>query len=156
MLAGAVTPGGAFSRHDLLGLAAREALEKARRDVRASYHNFANVCMRDQEGNPVEQAVIHRVMHLHVEECWAAGLHPAILAPFAHGKTIQLSVGRPCYELGLDTALRCKIVCNNDPKAMERTMGVAGILRSSAYRMMFPNVRPVSAEKARREGKQAK
>lgn len=136
--------------------AATIALERRAFEARTNFHRFANFCLRDNVGRAVDQAVIHRVMHLHVEHCWAAGLFPAILAPFAHGKTVQLPVGRTCYELGRDPNLRVKIVCNNDTKAMERTMGISSILLSPAYRLTFPGVRPVTKEKAARLGKKAK
>ncbi len=155
-LAGIITKDGAVPTGDAwAGLASLLLAEKKRR-CRENFHEFAGFCMRDEKGRAVTQESLHRVMQLHISTCWAAGLHAAVLAPFGHGKTVQLPVGRVCWELGKDPTLRFKIVCNNDKKAMERVMGCTALMFSDAYQLVFPEIRPVPQDKARRQRKQAK
>lgn len=132
-----------------LGLAAGALLGTQVVAARADYNAFAEFVLRDSGGLPLKQAVIHRVWQLHIEYCWRVGRIPAILAPFGHGKTTQLTIGRIAYELGKDVNLRCKIVCQNDDKAMERAMGVSALISSPRYRLLFPNVREVPKESRR-------
>lgn len=112
--------------------------------------------MRDELGALVVPHSIHRVIHLHIEHCWAYGYHAAVQAPFGHGKSVQVAVGRVAFELGRNINLRVKIVCNNDDKAKGRAMGVSQLLLSPRFRSVFPDVRPVSREKAKRTGQNVK
>jgi hypothetical protein len=141
---------------DEYGGAAKTALDLRLDRVRANYHAYAEFTLKDKDGDYIRQAAIHRVWYAHVMACWAAGRHPGILAPWGHGKTSQLVVGLPTFLVGLDPSLRTKVVCNNDSRAMERVMGISAIVRSPRYRLAFPNVRAVPAEKARRTGQQQK
>lgn len=143
-------------RGKALGRAASTILESLILEARSSYAGFARMVLKDHLNRQIELASIHRVMHAHVEHCWRTGVHPGVLAPFDHGKTISLVVGRVAYELGLNPSLRIKIISNNDDRAMERVMGVATILRSPAYRLVFPRTRPVPAKVARAKGVQSK
>lgn len=162
------TPGGAgdilvsaaldlhLTTAEQLAVAASSVLAERARKARGDYNDFAHFTMRDEKGNAITQESLHRVIQLHVDVCWAAGLHAAVLAPFGHGKTIQTSVGRVCWEIGRDPTLRWKIVCNNDTKAQERVMGCSALIFSPAYRLVFPQIRLVPPEKARKQRKQAK
>jgi len=141
---------------DALGLAASQALEAWKERTRGSIHGFIEGIAKDEKGNPTQQSTIHRVMHLHFEYCWSVGVFPAILAPFNHGKTVQLVVNRIAYELGHDQTLRCKIVSNTDPRALERAMGVKQLIFSPAYRLAFPGVRLATPEQVRKLGRAAK
>lgn len=140
-----------ISREAALGVAATQVIESKAAQARDDYNAFVEFVIRDSSGVPMRQAVIHRVWSLHAEWCWANGYHPAILAPFAHGKTSQITVGRVAHEIGHDTNIRVKIVCQNDAKAMERTMGIGALVRSDRYRLCFPNVKPVE-KKHRNKG----
>ena len=139
-----------------LGTAATSILTERAEAAREDFHEFASFCMRDEHGDAIEQESLHRVIQLHIDVCWASGRHAAILAPFAHGKTIQTAVGRVCWELGRDQTLRWKIVCNNDLRAQERVIGCTALMFSSAYRLTFPHIRPVPAEKAKKFKKPSK
>ena len=122
-----------------VGAALRRQTAKARTD----YHAFVHFCLRDEKGRPVRQGVIHRVWRAHVLACWAAGVHPAIVAPFGHGKTVQCVVGLAAWEVGLDPSIRIKVVGNTDEKARERVTAISNLLVSPAYQRTFPGVRPV-------------
>ena len=93
-----------------IGTAATSILTERAEAAREDFHEFAAFCMRDEHGDGIVQESLHRVIQLHIDVCWAAGRHAAILAPFSHGKTIQTAVGRVCWELGRDQTLRWKIV----------------------------------------------
>lgn len=138
------------------GLAATEAINTRCQQARDNYHRYAEWVLRDKSGDYIRQAVIHRTWWAHIAACWAAGRHPAILAPWGHGKTNQLVIGLPTWLIGNDPTLRVKVVCNNDSRAMERVMGIGAILRSSRYRLTYPHIQAVSQEKARKTGQQSK
>lgn len=129
---------------------AAAAVEVRRRRARRDYNSFVEFALRDERGHALTQDVIHRVWQLHIRLCWEAGVHPAIIAPFAHGKTVQLVTGRSAYEIGLDPNIRIKVVCNSDTKSKERVAHVGNILQSQAYRAVFPHVRPVPPERAKK------
>lgn len=110
--------------------------------------------LRDQSGDLVEMAHIHLTWHAHIEWAWDHGLHPLILAPFAHGKTIQLVVGRVCDFVGraaLPTRpgrppvygrnARIKVVCNDDSSARERLRTIGEVIESPEYSALFPLVK---------------
>ncbi len=139
-----------------LGAAGTGVLSERAREARERFHSYAGFVLRDNHGHRIRQAILHRTWYVHVTACWAAGKHPAILAPWAHGKTQQLVIALPTWLVGADQSLRMKVVCNTDNTAMRRTMGISTILRSPYYRLTFPEVRPVSAEKAARTGQQSK
>lgn len=147
---------GGIDLDDAYGKAMSLALAHEVVSAREDFHRFAQFCIQDEHGGSIVQESLHRVIHLHVETCWWAGLHAGLLAPFGHGKTIQLPVGRTCWELGRDQSLRCKIISNNDGKAMERVMGCTALMFSPAYRLVFPHIKPVPAEVAKKQRKQAK
>lgn len=155
-VAGVITPSGGLRIGKAYGAALTAVLASRVRAARDNFHAFAEFVMRDEKGRGILQDSLHRVMHLHVDCCWRAGMHAAIVAPFGHGKTIQLPVGRVCWELGRDVTLRVKIVSNNDPRAMERVMGCTALMFSPAYQLVFPNVRPVPLTEAKKRRKQAK
>lgn len=125
-------------------------LERRLEKARGNPNDFIEFVMQDDDGTPVVQAPLHRVMHLHVDHCWRHGVYPALLVPFGHGKSFQLSVGRVAYELGKDVTLRTKIVCQGDDNAMKRAMGVMALLRSDSYKAVFPHVRPVTKQESRK------
>ena len=139
-----------------LGAAGTGVLSERAREARERYHAYAEFVLRDKRGRRIRQAIIHRTWYVHVMACWAAGVHPAILSMWGHGKSTQLVIGLPTWLIGLDQTLRTKIVCNTDTKAMERTMGISTVLRSPYYRLTFPEVHPVSAEKVAKTGQQSK
>ena len=113
--------------------------------ARSKFDDFVEFVLRDETGEPIKLATIHKVWRLHVEHCWKAGKYPAILAPWAHGKSIINAVARPGYELGRNTNLRVKVVCNDDKTAMKRVSEVARVIQTPQYRMVFPNVQPAQA-----------
>jgi len=108
--------------------------------------------LRDQSGDLVRLAAIHRSWHRHVDACWAAGLNPLILAPMAHGKTVQLVIGRVCHFIGsaelerpngrpiLGRNARIKIVCNDEASAADRVRTIGENLESPEYHRIFPSI----------------
>jgi hypothetical protein len=110
--------------------------------------------LRDQSGAPVRMVAIHLSWHRHIDYCWERGLYPLILAPFAHGKTIQLTIGRTCDFIGrarlarpdnsapiLGRNARIKIVCNDDGNARERVRVIGEVCESPEFQAIFPLIR---------------
>lgn len=134
--------------------AAMEAAYAARQaECRSDFLKFFEWVVRDERGRPTRNGAIHRAMYLHVRHCWKHGKHPGVLAPVEHGKTTLLIVGLTAFELGVDPSLRIKIISSNDDPAMKRVVGVTSILRSPAYRAIFPRTRFVDRSTARKGGK---
>ena len=94
-----------------LGAAGTGVLSERAREARERYHAYAEFVLRDKRGRRIRQAIIHRTWYVHIMSCWAAGKHPAILAPWAHGKSTQLVIGLPTWLVGADQTIRTKIVC---------------------------------------------
>ncbi|MBN1518430.1 hypothetical protein JXA32_17850 [Candidatus Sumerlaeota bacterium] len=82
--------------------------------------DFVEGVLKDGRGERVRCAELHRSWHAHIDWCWGAGLHPVIFAPWGHGKTVQIVLGRTLYELSRDSALRVKVVCNSSGAARNR------------------------------------
>lgn len=133
--------------------ALQATLELKAREARTNFHKFIEFVMRDNWGGVIRQAPMHILWRAHIEWCWANDLYPAILAPYGHGKTVQCVVGLVAYELGLNSNLRCKVVCNNDARATERIQGITALLTSAPYKEVFPHIRPAEAKEARKGGK---
>jgi hypothetical protein len=139
----------------LYGSLASEALELIRHRALTDFHAFAELVMKDNEGEPIRQATIHRTWIAHVYGCWEYGRFPGVFAPFDHGKSVQLVVGLVAWELAKNVNLRVKVVSNTDQRAMDRVMAISAILRDPLYRLLFPHVREVPKESGS-SGKQAK
>lgn len=88
---------------------------------------------------PIHNADIHREWHD------AANNHKftVIEAPRDHGKTEQMAIARPIWELGMNPELRIKIIGNNDEKAAERVRSIReNIDNNEAVHEVFPHLKP--------------
>ncbi len=143
-----------MNRTDLapLAMAATEAIRSRARQARGTFDDYVEFVLRDHQNRPLRQAAIHRCWSVHVQWCWANGYHPAILAPFEHGKSVQIVLGWVSYAIGLNQNIRSKIVCNSDDSAKERVIALANILRSRPYRYTFPHIEPVPPSELKKLG----
>jgi len=117
--------------------------EKRRRRARRDINNFIEAVLKDESGRPMRQAVIHRQWHAHIDYCRMIGKRPLIMAPWGHGKTQQLVIGRVLFELGRNRNQRIGVVCNADANARKRVTAIkAYIERDRDYRWVFPEVCP--------------
>jgi hypothetical protein len=65
------------------------------------------------------------------------------MAPWGHGKTVNLVVGWTLFQLGQNRNQRIGIVCNSDANARKRVTAIKSYIeRDADYRAVFPNVRP--------------
>ncbi len=117
--------------------------------ARTDFNDFIEYVMRDENGLPMRQAMHHRVWQVHISYCWEVGIHPGIMAPWAHGKTVQCVIGMAAYLLGQNPNLRIKIVCNNHDKAKERVSAIGQMItQNEYYRHVFPWVQPIGHERS--------
>lgn len=116
-------------------------------DPKQNINRFIEAVVHDsQTGGYVRQAAIHRSWHAHIAECRRTKKFAGILAPWGHGKSLQMSIAVPLYELGMNPNLRIKIVTNTPEFAQARLQACQEyILRSPEYRRMFPHIRPLKA-----------
>lgn len=78
-----------------------------------------------------------------MEYCQEIGKRPIIMAPWGHGKTVQLVIGWTLFQLGQDRNQRIGIVCNSDGNARKRVTAIKTYIeRDSDYHRVFPDVRP--------------
>lgn len=104
---------------------------------------FVETVMKDEVGQPLRQAGIHKSWHAHIAYCRRIGKQPIIMAPWAHGKTIQLVIAKTLFELGQNRNQRIGIVCNSDANARKRVTAIKTYIeRDADYQRVFPDVRP--------------
>jgi hypothetical protein len=118
-------------------------MEKQRRMASRNINVFCETVLKDQQGERILQASIHRQWHAHVEYCRSADKFPLIIAPWGHGKTAQLVIGKVLFELGQNRNQRIGVVCNSDGNARKRVAAIQQYVESDAdYQDVFPQVRP--------------
>lgn len=115
-----------------------QLVERARQSPDA----FCAVALKDAEGAAFDTAPVHRVLNQFVTYCWAHGYYAGILAPWGHGKSMVVTVGRVAWEIGRNTNTRVKVVSGSDNEAMDRVQLIRGVLVSPTYRAIFPHVAP--------------
>ena len=107
----------------------------------ADINEFITSVLKDEKGNPIKQAVIHREFHKHIDSAWERGLNAGILAPWGHAKTEQLAIGRTLWMIGQHPELRGKLICANDDIATQRVASIKEYLDSSdEFHKLFPHV----------------
>jgi len=118
--------------------------QRARNDI----NDFIPAVLKDEAtGRPIQQAAIHRSWQNHVSDAISRGKRAGVMAPFKHGKTPQLVVGRTLWYLGHDTRFRIKIVSNTDKTAMDRLASISRYIETDPdYQRIFPNVKPAMRE----------
>jgi len=110
----------------------------ARRDVNI----FIERVMKDQTGRPLMQAPIHRSWQRFIDHCRQQCKHAMIIAPWGHGKTIQV-LGRALWELSRNPNLRIKLVCCDDRLATDRVQTLARYIEGDPdFQAVFPDIRP--------------
>jgi hypothetical protein len=114
-----------------------KTLREARDDLRV----FIELCVRNEDGQPVRLDQIHRSWIWHVNYCWSRGLHAQIMAPFGSGKTAFV-LGLAAWLIGGDQQIRIKFVCAGDDNAKLRVGAVKELLETEQYRHVFPAVLP--------------
>lgn len=110
-------------------------------EVTRNLNSFCAKVMKDEKGDFVTQAELHILWHMHIDYCWSRGLNPVILAPWGHGKTVQVVIVYPLFWFGTHSGERIKIVCNSDDNAKARVTTVSRYIETDPeYRRFFPNV----------------
>lgn len=99
---------------------------------------------KDNNGQRIDQAAIHQEIHWHIEECKRRGeQYCGILAPWGHGKTENIIIGRTLNEIGQNQNIRIFIISNTDDNAKARIESITNYIeRDVDYHGIYPNVRP--------------
>jgi hypothetical protein len=95
---------------------------------------------RNNEGQAIRLAEIHRQWLRHIDYCWKRRLRAIILAPFGHGKSTVM-VPLIAWLIGQDTNRRVKVITNDDSSSSQRVSAVKRIIESPGYRNIFKDVR---------------
>ena len=104
--------------------------------------------LKDEKGKKVNQARIHEEIQWHIDECKRRGeRYCGILAPWGHGKTEQVVIGRTLDEIGKNPNVRIFIVTNTDDNSKARVSSIIKyILYDKDYQKVYPNVEPAQGE----------
>lgn len=100
--------------------------------------------MKDNQGNRVSQGQIHHEIQWHIDECKRRGeQYCGILAPWGHGKTENVIIGRTLDEIGKDPNVRIFVISNTDDNAKARIESITNyISHDKDYKSIYPNVKP--------------
>lgn len=104
---------------------------------------FVSYVLKTEKGEAISQGAIHREIQWHIDECRRRGEHYCgILAPWGHGKTEQVAIGRTLNFLGENRNHRVFIVCNTDDNAKARVQAIRNYIMTDAdYHKVFPEVK---------------
>lgn len=111
--------------------------------ARRNANDFIPYVLKDQTGQKVVQSQIHKEMQFHVDECRRRGVqYCGILAPWGHGKSENIVIGRTLKLLGEDRNKRIFVVCNTDDNAKARVTVIGRyILTDADYHSVYPEVK---------------
>jgi len=113
------------------------------RAARISRDVFKQYVIKDDYGENIEQAVIHREWTEHLRWCIRHKLYCAIIAPMGHGKTENMIIGDTLFDIGRNPNIRIKIICNTDQNARLRIGSIRKYIEESdAFRRVFPECQP--------------
>jgi len=108
--------------------------------ARSEINTFLELVLKDEfSGNTVIQAPCHEIWH---EAC---DIHDRVLL-YAHresGKTTQMAVGRPLFELGKNPDIRIAIISNTFRQAEKIVRNIANYIETNEMlRLIFPRLIP--------------
>lgn len=105
---------------------------------------FLETSLKDEKGRRIKQGEIHKEIQWHIDECRRRDLkYCGILAPWGHGKTEQVVIGRALSFLGENRNYRIQIICNTDENAKARVAAISSyIVGDHDYHTIYPNVKP--------------
>lgn len=103
---------------------------------------FAALVLKDQAGEHVDLAPIHRCWTRFIADTWAEGKYPYILAPWRHGKTVMCTIRYAITELGDNPDSRVRILSADDDEAMKRVAASRRYIESWEYKLVYPHIRP--------------
>lgn len=115
-----------------------ERIERARYD----FNEYIELTAVTDKGRPMKQSWLHRTWVGHCFWCWGRGLHPVVMAPWGHGKSVQLAVEMPVWLLGRNRQLRTLVITNVDDNSKLRVAAAYRIIRSRReLQAVFPGLR---------------
>lgn len=108
--------------------------------------DFCEFVMIDQHEQTFQQAEYHRIMHEFIDRGLEEGHRLfAIQSHMESGKTQQIIIARPLYEIGRNRNIRVGIASSVDALAVERVTALKTVIESNPYyRLTFPHIRPSS------------
>lgn len=112
-------------------------------EARKNINIFAEYVFKDEKGERIFQAAIHKEVQEHIDECKKRNVvNCGILAPWGHGKTEQILL-RVLDEVGKNQNIRIQIICNTDENSRARVSSVKKYIENDLdYRRIYPNVIP--------------
>jgi len=128
------------------------ALEEAHRllarEARRDFHAFVEYVGADEDGNPLEQRALDRLVWSFVDDCHARGIPAGVMLPMGFGKTTQFCY-RTAYEIGRNENLLATVVTDSVDNSKERVELVRRIIDQPRYRRVFPKIRVVEGKDER-------
>ena len=112
-------------------------------DQREEINEFCEAVLKDNKGDNIRQAEIHRIIQDHIDWCQTNKQYAGIVAPWGHGKTEQVVIARTLDYLGKNQDNRIKIVCNSKDNAVKRVASIKRYIESDEdYHGIYPEVTP--------------
>ena len=127
-------------------------IERARRLAaklaRDDYHVFVELVGADDDGRPLIQRPLDRLVWSFVEETHQLGRPAGVMLPMGFGKTTQCCY-RSAWEIGRDPNRLVCVVTDSLDNSKERVELIRRILDRPEYRRVFPHVRVVAGKDER-------
>ena len=121
--------------------------QKRRQAQKGNTNNFCEYVIKDEKGETIKQAEIHKEIQWHIRECYKRSLKCGILAPWGSGKTEQVAIARTLDFIKQDKEIRIFIVCNSDDNAKARVNSVKQYIESDKeYHAVAPDIKPARTE----------
>lgn len=100
--------------------------------------------LKDNEGKRIQQGQIHREIQWHIDECKRRQeRYCGVLAPWGHGKTENVIIGRTLDEVGKNHNIRTFVVSNTDENAKARIESITNYINNDPdYKTIYPGVKP--------------
>ncbi len=107
--------------------------------ARTDFHDFVEFVGADDDGAPLVQRPMDKMMWEFVEQCHDDGVHAGVMLPMGFGKTTQFCY-RAGWEIGRDPNALVSVVTDSAENSKERVALIRQILNRPEYRMVFPHI----------------
>ena len=119
------------------------------RAARTDYDTFVEFVGVDDDGRPLIQRPLDRLVWDFVKTCHGQGAPAGVMLPMGFGKTTQFCY-RAAWEIGRDLNLLVSVVTDSEDNSKERVELVRRILDRPEYRLVFPQVKVLQGHDERR------
>ena len=126
---------------DWINETAISVFEQLIKRARDDFNLFVELCIKDKDGKPLKLAKFQK----EINDAIRAHEWVYIEVPRGHGKTTLVTIAYVLWEIGRNSNIRIKIVCNSSETARERVSAIEEhISTNKMYKLIFPNIVPLT------------